>query len=82
MPWVSRGPAFNSWWTEFRKLTEAMLSVEGHYWWIYDTDLKYLNIRLDTRDLGFVLTDREGVQIDPQRVLDAIEKYKERMVKK
>ncbi len=75
MAWKSRGPAFNSWWLNYRQLTEALLSVEGQPWWISDTELKYLNIRLDTRDLGFIITDRDGVQIDPQRVLDAIASF-------
>jgi hypothetical protein len=51
-------------------------------WWICDTDLKYLNIRIDTRDNAFILRleghkgDGSSERIDPQRVVDAIERYK------
>ena len=76
MEWKSRGPTFNSWWMNYRVLTDALLSVEGEPWWVSDMALKYLNLRIDTRDLGFILTDRDGTQIDPQRVLDAIDAYK------
>lgn len=76
MEWASRGPTFNSWWTNYRALTDALLSVEGQPWWVCDTELKYLNIRLDTRDLGFIITDRDGTQIDPSRIIAAIEAFK------
>lgn len=74
----------NTWNTELGKLMGAIESAKDDPWWICDTDLKYLNLRIDTRDNGFILTleghrganSRE--RIDPQRVVDAIEAFRNR----
>lgn len=42
--------------------------------WHFDFDIKYLDIRIDTRDGGFLLFDRDRNRISPQKVLDAIKK--------
>lgn len=64
-------------------LDEFMVKLIGSSdkpWWTCDPYLKYLNIRVDTRDNAFILTiDGKGgsdkkERIDPQRVIDAIAK--------
>lgn len=56
--------------------------ARGEGFWVEDFDLKYLTIRIDTRDNGWLLfVDGKGgekVQIEPQRVVDAIEKHRAR----
>lgn len=71
----------NVWNKELHRFMVALDEVRNEPWWICDTDLKYLNIRIDTRDNGFWLTiDGKGnnnkIRIDPQRVIRAIEEYK------
>jgi hypothetical protein len=70
------------WNTEVMPMMEALAEVKDDRWWISDPALKYLTIRLDTRDNAFLLfidgeqDEDKKVRIDPQRVVDAIEKYK------
>jgi len=71
----------NVWNAKLDEFMEILNSVQSDAWWISDTGLKYLTIRVDTRDNAFILTadgkrDGERVRIDPQRVVNAIEKYK------
>lgn len=72
MSWNNKLPEFMA------LLTEA----RGEGWWIEDFDLKYLTIRIDTRDNGWLLfADGPGdtrVRIEPQRVIDAITRHRER----
>lgn len=74
----------NTWNTQLSKLMTALDEVANERWWICDPDLKYLNIRIDTRDNAFILSidsRKEGgpkERIDPQRVVDAIDRYKSR----
>lgn len=82
-PWKKHGPDFNSWNSDFDKFAALLVSVRDKPWWIMDFDLKYLNIRIDTRDNGFILlSDRDHngkcERISPDRVVEAIERYKEK----
>lgn len=78
--------ASNVWNTEIGILVAEMDAMKNDNWWIVDTDLKYLTIRIDTRDNAFILSmDGHGdgastVRIDPQRVMDAMAKYRKRFM--
>ena len=50
---------------------------ENSGFWCVDMEMKYLNIRLDTRDCAFILLDKDNNRIHPDRVLDAIRKWRE-----
>jgi|GEM_PF-2975348 len=43
--------------------------------WCCDHDLKYLNLRIDTRVDRFLLLDRDKNRLSPDRVLEAINKW-------
>lgn len=47
----------------------------SHGFWSYDFDLKYLELRLDTRVDRFVLLDRDRNRIHADRVLSAISRW-------
>lgn len=72
----------NTWNTKLDDLMRHLNDAKDDAWWCCDTDLKYLTIRIDTRDNAFILyADGQGdgadkVRIDPQRVPDAIEKWR------
>lgn len=84
--WSQKGSAFgfNNWHLELVEFMKLLNSVKDKAWWICDTDLKYLEIRIDTRDNAFLLyrdaqRGEEGRQkVCPSRVVAAIEQYKER----
>jgi hypothetical protein len=40
--------------------------------WLEDNQLKYLDIRVDTRSGHFIVSDRDGNRIHADRVIDAI----------
>lgn len=70
------------WKTNLSEFMAKLDQVKDICWWCHDTDLKYLEIRIDTRDNGFLLYaasgngDRELVSQD--RVYKAIESYLDR----
>lgn len=72
-----------TWNNNFSGFAAVLASVQDEPWWIADPDLKYLNIRLDTRDNAFLLfpdthrPEKMEEQIEPERVLAAIQRYKE-----
>lgn len=75
----------NTWNTGLVELMAAILSSPAdEAWWCEDFDLKYLTLRIDTRDNAFILyvdsrdPNQSKVRIDPQRVVDAIEKWRSR----
>lgn len=72
----------NVWNTGLSELMAALDGAKDDRWWIVDTDLKYLNLRIDTRDNAFWLTvtkpNGDPERVDPQRVVDAIEDYQTR----
>lgn len=57
---------------EFNEVIETIkkLSVEDDYSWSWakNWDCKYVDIRIDMRDGGFVLTDREGKRINLEQL--------------
>ncbi len=59
-----------NWWPNVIKF---LARLEGHPdMWHGDADLKYLNVRVDTRDGAFRLSDRNGNPVHPDRVLEAL----------
>ncbi len=72
----------NTWNTGLSDFISVLSSVDNEPWWIVDSDLKYLDLRIDTRDNAFILKigkpDGEQTRIDPHRVIDAIDKFKEK----
>ena len=78
----------NIWNTEMGILMAEIESVKDERWWICDTDLKYLSLRIDTRDNSFILSiDGYGdgpakIRIDPQRVMKAISEYRSKYMSK
>jgi hypothetical protein len=73
----------NTWNTGLKEFIDALFDAGDDRFWCSDTDLKYLNLRIDTRDNAFILSiDGRGdnapkVRIDPQRVPDAIQQYRD-----
>lgn len=73
----------NEWFVDLPAFIALLDSVKKDHWWCIDMDLKYLNIRIDTRDNGFLLYltghAAAGVveHINPDRVVKAIATWKE-----
>ncbi|MBO9421727.1 hypothetical protein J7481_19625 [Labrenzia sp. R4_2] len=76
MTWPTRGPDFNRWNVDFGEFAKILEENRDLAFWPMDTGLKYLNIRIDTRDNAFLISNDDGKKISPDRVLVAIEKYK------
>ena len=72
----------NVWHTGLDEFMAKLKLASGQSWWICDPYLKYLNIRIDTRDNAFILTidgkngSNKPERIDPQRVVNAIDDFK------
>jgi hypothetical protein len=78
--WPSRGPAFNTWNLNLREFMALLDDAAGECWWAGDSDLKYLNVRIDTRDNAFVLYAANGadpVRVSPDRVIAAIARHRQ-----
>ena len=68
---------------------DRMFEAQGQRYWCEDWDVKYLNLRIDTRDLGFILTEADGrghssnmknrFRICPSKVITAIDKWNDRI---
>ncbi len=78
MAWPTKGPAFNPWNVDLDRFMKVLDENRDIPFWCCDSELKYLNLRIDTRDNAFVLADRDGNRISPDRVLRAIELFRER----
>ncbi len=79
MGWPATGGELsgNVWHSGLVEFIQILDSVKDERWWIVDTELKYINIRVDTRTNHFIVgIDDSDERIDPQRVVDAIETYK------
>ncbi len=82
--WPTSKDTGDTWNINFGRFCGILNSVQDVRWWIVDFDLKYLEIRLDTRDNGFLLFidkeygKKERERVDPQRVVDAIQRFKEK----
>lgn len=72
--WKESGPAFNKWYDDAAGFLALIQRHDG--FWCTDHTVKYLNIRVDTRDGGFVfLPDRHGIEMTAERVLKAIKEW-------
>lgn len=67
----------NEWEHDIGAFAKLLQDNADNHWWGMDTKLKYLNVRVDTRDGGFVLFDRDNNRISPDRVTTAIKKWDE-----
>lgn len=76
--WPHHGPDFNSWNGDLRAFMTLLTDAADESWWCMDTPLKYLEIRVDTRDCGFILLDRDRNRISPDRVVAAIASWREK----
>ncbi len=76
MTWKTTGPDFNRWNLDFLSFAKLLDDNSDTHFWTGDPELKYLNIRVDTRGAAFILTDRDGNRISPDRVVSAIERTK------
>lgn len=60
---------------------EILDDAAGESWWSSDFSLKYLNIRVDTRENAFLLFaasgDGDPEKISPDRVVEAIRRHRE-----
>ncbi len=71
--WPARGPDYNRWNENFELFAQIVQQNPGL--WLVDSDLKYLNFRVDTRSGSFLLFCRNGEEkISPDRVVDAARK--------
>jgi hypothetical protein len=70
--WDTQGPAFNAWHRNVELFAKIVQQNPGL--WLVDSDLKYLNIRLDTRTGTFLVSCRDGEAISADRVVDAARK--------
>lgn len=73
--WPRTGPDFNRWNDDAAAFVRLVQDNPG--FWLADFSVKYLGLRIDTRSGHFVLKDRDGAVIQPERVLAAIEKSAE-----
>lgn len=80
--WPTSGPDFNSWNLDLPRFTKLLDDVKDHPWWCADSQLKYLEIRIDTRDNGFLLFDRDRNRVSPDRVVEAIKRWNETFLKR
>ncbi len=72
--WPTTGEEFGNPW--HRNATAFLTLIDQHRgFWGRDFDLKYLNLRIDTRNNQFVLLDRDNQRIHADRVLDAIRQH-------
>lgn len=77
MTWPTTGPDINTWYVDFGKFAKILDENRDEPFWPMDAGLKYLNVRIDTRDNAFVISNEDGEKISPDRVLEAIKKYKQ-----
>lgn len=57
------------------KISEIVAALENDNAWLFDSQVKYVQITVDTRSGGlFSLRDRDGNTIEPERLLKAHEK--------
>lgn len=82
--WPTKGGFGNLWHTDLQGFMKRLFAVQGQSYWCMDGDVKYLNLRIDTRDLGWLLyADGRGhvsnakntFRIDPMQVIRAIDAW-------
>lgn len=69
--WPTRGPEFNPWHMDAAKFVALIQANPGL--WLSDMDLKYLNVRIDTRSGTFIVSGRDDQRVSPDRVVKAAE---------
>jgi hypothetical protein len=70
--WPHSGPEFNAWEDDVFALVRRMEAVKDQPWWTSDSQLKYISLWIDARDGGFILKDRDGNRVSPDRVMAAL----------
>ena len=75
-PWPKWGPEFNRW--NIDAAGFLALVLEAPLMWAYDPPLKYLELRVDMRSGHFILKDRDGNTVEPDRVIQAALKAREK----
>ncbi|HWL04533.1 MAG TPA: hypothetical protein VNQ99_06290 [Xanthobacteraceae bacterium] len=73
--WPTRGPDFNPWHMNVAEFVRLIQDNPGL--WLGDMDLKYLNIRIDTRSGTFIVSARNDERVSPDRVVAAAKKAQE-----
>ena len=72
------------WHTNLEEFMQYIFAAKGNAYWCCDWDVKYLNIRIDTRDNAYLLkADGRGdssnmkntFHIAPRKVLDAMDEW-------
>lgn len=74
--WPTRGPDFNSWHKNVALF--AKIIAENPGLWLRDSDLKYLNIRIDVRSGDFLVSCRDDEAISADRVVKAAREARNR----
>lgn len=54
----------------------GLVKSAGGMMWLALSEAKYIELRVDTRDCGFNLYDRDGKPLNPDAVVEAVEKVK------
>ena len=61
-------PGAGDWkWLPLKNILEALRKMKPNTW-CWDFGLKYIDLRIDTRDMHALVKDREGNQIELERV--------------
>ncbi len=76
-PWPQTGPSFNAWENDFPRFAAILDDAANEAWWSSDMPLKYLEVRIDTRQNHFILYDRDRNRVSPDRVISAIARHRE-----
>lgn len=71
-------PPAKSRWNDTGLLELLQAIKDNPHFWPEDSRLKYLEVRIDTRDMGFVLWDRDRKAVTPDDVMNAITANKAR----
>gem|GEM_PF-2751658 len=66
-PFDQTGIAENPWYADSARFVSALQNRPHR--WLVNTQTKYVDIRIDTRDGGFVVKDRDGNRISPNEIL-------------
>lgn len=64
------------WNTNLEEFMAELQSVKGCNWWVVNPKLKYLNLRIDTRDNAFLILDNDNNVIPIEEVTKSIREWK------
>ena len=63
-------------WNDKLELTSLIIKLQNTpRLWLTDTRLKYVSIKIDTRDGGFIITDRHGMDINLSELKSIIHRH-------